>query len=185
MDQLSVVKQEETQKNKRDPITYTSPVKQLFINTVDVFFLGCIVESPIGSWQESDFGQGQENKLQSLGYNRKAGQGRNFNPRMEQKKHTSGKILCLDKEVGLSILVIMTSPFKQLSREQLQDLTYCLASSLLYCLHSTPASKSKWHKRQTGKIKPTLSPKIDWSHATMLSNCPPSLESSLLHWRTQ
>ena len=69
------------------------------------------------AWQEYDFGQGQGNKHQSLGYNMEAGQGRNFSLRVEQKKQAPGKILELDKEVDRSISFIMTSPFKELSWE--------------------------------------------------------------------
>ena len=38
---------------------------------------------------------------QSLGYNRKASQGRNYNLRVEQKKQAPGKILGLDKDKPL------------------------------------------------------------------------------------
>jgi hypothetical protein len=105
-------------------------------------------------WQESDIGQGQGNKPQSLGYNREAGQGWNFNLRMEQKKQTPCKILGPNKEVGLSISIIMTRPFKQLPQKQLQDFTHCLVSSLLHCSTSIPACNQNSSKGGPRKSNP-------------------------------
>ena len=56
--------------------------------------------------------------------------------RVAREKQASGKILGLDKEVGSGILVILTSPWKQLS----QNFAYCLDNfvfTVLLVLHCT------------------------------------------------